>query len=567
MFIDALDSHDSSEELNILASDLRYLGNLVRQQSPTTGGNFHVYNSIPDVVAHMERLVPSERSCKVLIDLYFESFESSLRVLHPIARTQFRAFLRGQLIESQRVTCISTLLAVLSMATSLGTCPECDNPALNGQENGIGAYRLLRNYLSLLTEKQWQELPNLQIAVLTLKSHKSASLSPVQSWQWSGEIVRRAMAAGLHYLSAGDTSVYAVEIKRRLWLTILELDLTLAIAADMPATGPSWNHDAPLNINDSQLYPLMEQLPPSEPLDKWTDGICQHVIAQSYNERREAYALVSSDKPASHATILHHTRHLEQIIHDLPTVFKLGSPNDQETASPYRLIAKMELDFLLRRPLNACYAVHGAEMPPKDEFKDARIPWIQGTCFSICFQDLFDPNYPMLDLPSPEGLWDLYYNCYGWDVYRFMLSQCLELQRLRALDKDAVEIASQPFQGHTLREPVRIMGWTIESITASLDQTIGPIVRRLGRHGSNFEEAVRWVAVVGGLRVNPTCSRTHSIKNELQELASTLYGLHGGNRSLRSPSSHSIARASTLSDLGWLKAVLSNCDREDAAVR
>lgn len=512
----------------------------------------------------MEQIVPSERSCKVLIDLYFETFETSLRVLHSITRTQFRAFFRGQLIEGQRTTCLPTLLAVLSMASTLGTCTECDNPALHGQHDGIGAYQLLRNYLLLLTEKQWQELSNLQIAVLTLRSHKSALLNPVQIWQWSGEIVRRAMAAGLHYLSFGDTNVYTVEIKRRLWLTILELDLTLAIAAGMPSSSPPWDHEAPLSIDDSKLYPLMESLPSSESLDKWTDGICQHVLAQSYNYRREAYALISADKPASHATILHHTRHLEQIIHDLPTVFKLSSATSQESDSPYRLIAKMELDFLLRRPLNACYAIYGAEFSADDEFREARIPWIQGCCFSICFQDLFDPNFPMLDLPSAEGLWDFFYNCYGWDVHRFMLSNSLELQRLRSLDKDAVDVASQPFQGHTSREPVRIMGWTIGSITASLDQTIDPLIRRLGRHGSSFEDTVRWVAVMGGLRVSPSCARLHAIKNELQELVSNLCSLHGcGNDVQRKSSCLSTAQARSASDLAWLKTILSNREYED----
>lgn len=529
--------------------------------------SFHVYANMQDVLAHMEQLVPSERTCKVLIDLYFETFESSLRVLHPIVRTHFRAFFRGQLIEGQRMTCIPTLLAVLSMASTLGTCPECDNPALHGYQDGVGAYQLLRNYLALLGEKQWNELPNLQIAVLTLKSHKSATLNPVQTWQWSGKIIRQAMAAELHYLSSAGGGLYTTEIKRRLWLTMLELDLTLAIEANMPATGPLWEHDAPLSINDDKLNPMTDCLPASEALDQWTDGICQHVLAQSYNDRREAYAMVSSDKPAPHTTILHRTRHLEQVIHDLPKVFKLSSPNSQETDSPYRLIAKMELDFLLRRPLNACYAVYGAEMPADDEFREARIPWIQGCCFSICFQDLFDPNYPMLDLPSPEGLWDFYYNCYGWDVYRFLLSQSLELQRLRSLDKDAVDIANQPFQGHTLREPVRIMGWTIESITASLDQTIDPIVRRLGRHGSDFDYAVRWVAIMGCLRVDPTCSRLHTIKLELQEMVSILRGLHGyRNGSLQSPTSSSTPQTVNADDVDWLKSVLSNRDLEDVAV-
>lgn len=448
------------------------------------------------------------------------------------------------------MTCLPTLLAVVSMGSSLGTCPECENLILNGQHDGIGAYQLIRNYLTLLTEKQWAELSNLQIAVLSLKTHKSSSLTPVQTWQWSGEIVRRAMAAGIHQLPADGKGVYEQEIKRRLWLTTLELDLTLAVASNMPATCPSWDHEAPLNINDNKLYPLMESLPVSEDLEQWMDGMCQHVLSQSFNTRREAYALITTGKLPQYSTILSRTRHLEQIIHDLPQVM-----TNQESDSPYRLVAKMEVDFLLRRPLNACYAIYGAEPSPNDAYKESRIPWIQGCNFSVCYQDLFDPKYPTLDLPSPEGLWDFYYNTYDWDVYRYFLSNCLELQRLRLLDKDAADVASQSFQGHTLREPVKIMGWTVEGITKSLEDVIDPLSRRLGRHPSDLGDVVRWVAIIGALRVNPSCSRRHAIKNELQELSSGLIRrFYSGTETERSVV---LKPRAGISDVEWLKKVLS----------
>lgn len=564
-FIDKLNENELSEELYAVASDLRILSRLF-EKPKMRDGNFHIYGSIDHVLAHMERLLPSENDCRVLIDLYFQTFENSLRVLHPIARTQFRAFFRGQLIQGQRMTCLPTLLAVVSMGSSLGTCLECDNPLLHGQHDGIGAYQLIRNYLALLSEKQWGELSNLQIAVLSLKGHKSSACSPVQNWQWSGEVVRRAMAAGIHRLSSDGRGVYDQEIKRRLWLTILELDLTLSIASNMPATCPSWDHEAPLSINDNKLYPLMESLPPSEGLDQWTDGICQHVLAQSFNDRREAYALVSTGKPASCQTVLRHTRHLEQVLYDLPEVFSLSSMTNQESDSPYRLIAKMEVDFLLRRPLNACYATYGAEPSPEDAFKEARIPWIQGCSFSACFQDLFDPKYPTLDLPSPDGLWDFYYNGYDWDVHRYFLSNCLELQRLRLLDKDAADVASQSFQGHTLREPVKIMGWNIEGITKSVEDVIDPLTRRLGRHPSDFGDVVRWVAIIGALRVSPSCSRRHAIKNELQGLVSDLYNRHGHRTgSSRMSSSGPRPRATDISDIEWLKTILSGDEVEAKA--
>lgn len=555
LFIQKLDddelSEESAEELGALARDLAAVGRFLEKPRPRDG-NFHVYGKIDQVLAHMEQLLPPEKDCKVLIDLYFQTFESSLRVLHPIAKTQFRAFFRGQLIQGQKMTCLPTLLAVISLGSSLGTCLECDIPLLDGQHDGIGAYQLIRNYLALLTERQWTELPNLQIAVLSLKGPLSSSPNPVQTWQWSGEIIRRAMAAGIHHLSSESKDVYEREIKRRLWLTILELDLTLAIASNMPVTCPPWDHEPPPSINDNKLYPLMESLPVSEDLERWTDGICQYVLSLSLNARREAYALITTEKLAPCSTILSHTRHLEQIIHDLPQVM-----TNQESDSPYRLVAKMEVDFLLRRPLNACYAIYGAEPSPDDAYRESRIPWIQGCNFSVCYQDLFDPKYPTLDLPSPEGLWDFYYSAYDWDIYRYFLSNCLELQRLRSLDKNAADVASQSFQGHTLRQPVKIMGWTVEGITKSLEDVIDPLIRRLGRRPSELGDVIRWVAIIGALRVNPSCSRRHAIKNELQELSSGLVRRFGRGLEVERTTSRGLTPRGDMSDIDWLKKVLA----------
>lgn len=526
---------------------------------------FNVHANIEDVLVHMEQLLPPESDCKILVDIYFQVFEGPLRVLHPISKTHFRAFLKGQLIPGQRKTCLPILLAVVSIVSTLAAYFQCDDSKLHGQEDGVGAYHLLRNYLALLTEREWKELPPLQVAVLTLKAHKSSPLDAMKTWQWSGEIVRRAMGAGIHCISTNSANIYESEIKRRLWLTILEMDLAFAIACNMPANCPPWDLDPPLSVNDGRIYPLMQYTPASSDLGEWTDGLCQHVLAQSFNDRRAAYALVSSGKLAPYQTVLQHTRHLEQVVYDLPRVFRLVSMSDRDPNSPYRLIARMELDFLLRRPLLACYARYGAEMPAGDEFKEARIPWIQGCSYSLCFQDLFDPKYPSLDLPVPEGLWDFFYNAYRWEVHQYLLSNCLELQRLKLLDKDGVDRASRTFQGHTLRDTVKIKGWTIESITKSLEDTIDPMKRRLGRYGSDFGEVVRWVVIIGALRASPSFSHYHAIKNELQELVSTLRAQHSQfNACLQKRTAPQTARRTAPSDADWLKSLLLGDENEDA---
>lgn len=559
-FVDKLGQDPVPEELSSLAAKLRMLHNRTRKYRPPRR-SFHVHNNLRDVLSHMQQLLPDKATCTTLIELYFHNFEFCTRVLHrPSTLMQFRAYFDNQLLVGKRTFVLPMLLCVVSVASSLGTLPECENPKLHGHVDGVGAYHLIRNYLDLLTDSQWRQLPIIQVALLSLKFHKSSSLSAVETWCWSGQVLRRATAAGLLSSAIDEKDLFVSEMSRRLWLTALENDLTLAIASDMPLNCPRLQTKSPISVDDEKIYPGMFSRPPCQGTNTWTDGICQYVLAQSFNDRHSAYELIQSEHAPAYQTVLQHTRHLEQVIHDLPKTFRLSVEPEDSSDTPYRLMAKMELDFLLRRPLNACYAPYAAQMPADDQFKEARIPWIQSCTFGICFQDLFDPKYPMLDLPRPEGLWDFFYCTHKWDLSRFMLANCLELQRLHQIGADAKDVVSPVFHGHTLRAFTKVMGWSIEGIIKSLEETLDPMTRRMGRFASDLRELVRWTAVMGSFRVSTECGED-VVKNELQKLVAAVRAQlqsrpapeqHENNGSIRG------IRA----DVKWLQRYLE--DAEDA---
>jgi len=564
--VGGLNDTGASEELHHIAYELRSLHESTRTNQESPRSDFRIYDNVQAVLAHMERLLPAPSICTTLIQLYFHNFENCTRVLHRgTAWTQFGAYFNDTLVSGTRHVCLPLLTAVVSIASSLGTLPECNNSRLHGQDDGIGAYQLLRNYLDLISTSQCKDLRVMQLAALTLKYQKSCPLTPVESWHWSGQVLRRAMAGGLYKVNSGKDNIFEAETKKRLWLSLLEMDLTHAIASDMPPNCPTWQYDPPLNVNDSMLQPGITERPQASNLEEWTDGACQHILAQSFNERLAAYRLVCSGTTVPYSTILQHTRHLEHVIHDLPTIFRLVSmAEDASDTPPHRLLAKMELDFLLRRPVNACYAPYAAEMPYDDRYKESRILWIQGMSFSICFQDLFDPKYPSLDLPQPEGLWDYFYNVYQWDAHNFFLANCLELQRLRSIQTNIPDIMSPAYHGHTLRTSVKVAGWNIEGITKSLEDMIDSLTRRIGRHGSRLRDVVRWTAVIGALRVTPTYSRHHAIKNELQGLIPFLkgrtltYGQHE-ETTIR----YASASQGRLSDLEWLQSYFTEAEDDE----
>ncbi|KAK5101260.1 hypothetical protein LTS08_004867 [Lithohypha guttulata] len=555
-FVASLRDDPPPDELLHVSRELHSLSRITEGKPCLHNRNLSIHGNQEDILAHMERLLPPVNTCHALTEIYFNYFEHCTRILHRgTTNTLFRAYFNKSILQERRALCVPTLLAVVSIASSLGTFPECDVPAVHGRVDGIGAYHLLRNHLEILSTKEWLETSILQIALLTLKFHKSSVLTDLEKWQWTGQILRRAMAAGLHKAEYADVDVFESEVKRRMWLTLLELDLTFAIASNMPANCPVWVGALPVNVDDGQLYPGQKQRPRGHGLELWTDGLCQHVLAQSFNDRLTAYQAVSSGIMAPYDIVLKHTRHLEQVTHDVPVAFRLDREQDEAANTPHRLMAKMELDFFLRRPLNACYAPYAAEMPQDDKYKEARIPWVQGCTISICFQDLFDPKFPTLDLPEPRGLWDYYHNVYKWDVGQYMLANCLELQRLRHLNTDGTDVPSPVFRGHALRTSVKVMGWTIEGILKSLEDTIDPLSRRIGRHGSDLRDVVKWTAVVGPLRMNVNGSRLRSITNELQNLTTQLKSRAVCEGHLSSTSYNS-AEDDVKSHLEWLQDCL-----------
>lgn len=557
-FARKLADEPDDEESARIALDLHSIHQSLMPHTSATK-NFNLYSSLQDVLAHMERLLPDPTTCTTLAQLYFEYFENCLRILHRgTSWTQFRAFINGSLLPDRRQICLPLLLAALSIAASLGIIPACESTSLHGDRRGVGAYHLLRNYLNLLPAGSWKELSTIQLALLTLRYHKSSPLTVSDQWHWTGQVVRRMIGAGMHLLHSSQTHSFETELHRRLWLTGLEFDLAAAAASDMPASCPMWQGSFPLNIDDSNLWPGMSEMPQDKPVDTWTQSLCQHVLAQSFNARLSAYNLVASSALAPYDTVLEQARLVEQHIRDVPTPLRLGlalSTDDEASDTPARLMAQMEFDFLLRRPLTACYTPYAAIMSPDDRYKEARIMWVQNATFSMCFQDLFDPKYPTIELAEPRGLWDYYYNVYWFDVERYFLANCLELQRLRSVRGDMSDVSSPAFQAHTLRSPVKVLGWNIEGITKSLEDTIDPMARRLGRHGSDFPSVVKWTATIGSLRGSPSCSSSQAIKNELQTLVHFLRGRNVGVQARIGVTDLDTAKESTRA-LRWLQKSL-----------
>lgn len=88
---------------------------------------------------------------------------------------------------------------------------------------------------------------------------------PRSLWLLTGLANRTGQAMGLHReRSLKDLRPFEAEIRRRLWWHILMMDSRSAqlLGTAVDAHFDSWDTRRPLNVDDSDLFPSMKELPP-----------------------------------------------------------------------------------------------------------------------------------------------------------------------------------------------------------------------------------------------------------------------------------------------------------------
>jgi hypothetical protein len=110
------------------------------------------------------------------------------------------------------------------------------------------------------------------------------SAPPETIWTNAGTAVRMAMSMGLHCdpNEFPNISIFEGEQRRRLWATVVEIDLQTSLMSGCPALIREGDYNAvpPANLDDLQLYEEMTEHPVPKSLDEWTDTILQVLLTK-----------------------------------------------------------------------------------------------------------------------------------------------------------------------------------------------------------------------------------------------------------------------------------------------
>ncbi|KAJ5121954.1 hypothetical protein N7526_008891 [Penicillium atrosanguineum] len=311
---------------------------------------------------HLLESLPLKPLCDQLLEVYMKNFERTLRIVHiPSLLRQYEVFWDTSDPESSTPSASSfvpLLMSILTVAACFESPPPASEHSASLDDLKQNAPRLIQNWLKQLPRKKTVELFSLQVQTLHLLSSQLRLVSVEEQWKTSGALVRSAMTMGLHVnlSKATNLSFYQAEVRRRLWITIVEVDLQASIASGMPVMTPDLvlGPLTPNNLDDGDFDESTPDLPQCKPLDEETDSSSQIALANSLSQR------IRVMKTAQHTNArdsleerIKLGRELEQILHSTPSYLR----PDPELGShdPSFVLQSVILDLYLRRPLLCLY--------------------------------------------------------------------------------------------------------------------------------------------------------------------------------------------------------------------
>ncbi|RAL12343.1 putative C6 transcription factor [Aspergillus homomorphus CBS 101889] len=248
-------------------------------------------------------MLPSRAVIDELVYLYCIYIESTHRILHmPSFLEELERFWTQR--ESPDMTSpvfVVQLLLVLACAWNLA-----DFNTLQMKTDGtLTCYTAIEWVLHV---EKWlenanfkrPELATLQLQTLLVIALNIHGMKRSQAWLATGTLVKRAMMAGYHRDPSRYTkiSTFSMEMRRRMWATIVELDLQISLERGMPPSVQEDDYDTfpALNIDDTDIQDDSTELPEEKPLDVLTDSSFQAVLTQSLPLRLKACALMHSPR-------------------------------------------------------------------------------------------------------------------------------------------------------------------------------------------------------------------------------------------------------------------------------
>jgi hypothetical protein len=226
--------------------------------------------------ASMVTLLPDRTRTDALVQEYFETIETTYRVLHaPTFFRRYKEFWATSQAEESSTFLVHLLLVCACVnCYAAGAAPGFIGRDTVGRDTATAWIEICEKWLGMRSQKH-MTLDVFQVRVLLQIAKKLNCIKVKREWTASGQLLRQAMSAGFHReptILSDAISPFDQEIRRRLWYTILELDLQSSLDRGTGAgLGPyDWDTLPPLNLHDEDFDETTDKMPPARPLTDFT---------------------------------------------------------------------------------------------------------------------------------------------------------------------------------------------------------------------------------------------------------------------------------------------------------
>ena len=303
---------------------------------------------------------PPRETADAMSTLYFQSFESTYRILHrPSFWAEYERYWDdpGSASTSLRLK----VLLVIAIGSSLHEQDDADSEFRNQVYQWIYA---AQTWLSGPLEKDRLSFGGLQIHCLMILARQIFSVGGDLVWISIGSLVHQAMQMGLSRdpKHLPPMSILKAELRRRLWATILEMAVQASLDSAMPPriSLDEFDTAAPSNVNDEDMDESTVELH-SRPTSIYTETSMQLILLDSLPTRLRILRLLNDlHSELSYPDILS----LSSEITEASRVYtKLLNENSESGVTPFH---RNLLDYLVRRfmiPLHCSFA-HKARTNP-----------------------------------------------------------------------------------------------------------------------------------------------------------------------------------------------------------
>lgn len=489
---------------NTMMNEMSAFQKLTARKTKGPGGMVHPLERA-GLVAEMLKVIPRG----YLSDILFSTipyWDNLTKVLHiPSFRAECNEILNiaGAGVEVLppivRESLVPQVLATLALTARLATGARLsENSKISETQIGM-CTTLIQQWMEGLSAKERLDFHSLQTQTLLLLVHQNNNASPSALWKESGDLVRSAMIMGLHLEPEeyADFSLFQKEQRRKLWRTIVELDVQFSLAANMPTalrtTDFQWGELR--NVDDVQLVEGMVEYPTNNGLHVWTDAIAQIALAPSLGERLDATnrlgGILNLDTDATF--LLQQAAGIEKSLQNIPTPLKSDTRLETNSGKAQeKLFTRVMVNVFIRRPaLNIYRAI--ALSPLRNRFPEARNGAIRSSIELLSHLDALDPTVADLNVIKDQDLLNLFHIICKHDIIQSAYFLCYEIQRF-----------SQPSQDDARFTMADDVSWTKHSLTRIVENTLNSLLQRLGQFGSDLKDVLPLSIVLQTVRSGGT---------------------------------------------------------------